>query len=118
MRSSALSLWAVAGKEPAVIAATRKLKAQGYVLALDDFEGRRDYEPLVAQADIVKLDVLGPEEFSYILERNMDILTLPSPQLDCNVPNPSQEFLMGGWVGWGEGKIFLLSMKILWKPLF
>ncbi len=39
-----------------VIAACHRLKRQGYMLALDDYVERPDYEPLLAVADIVKVD--------------------------------------------------------------
>ncbi len=42
--------------EPAVIAACRALKDEGYTLALDDFSMRPGYEPLVRLADIIKVD--------------------------------------------------------------
>ena len=47
-----------------VIAACRKLKAAGYLLALDDFVYEERYAPLLALVDIIKVDVLAttPEE--------------------------------------------------------
>ncbi len=42
-----------------VIEACQKLKKSGYLLALDDFEFRAEYEPLLALADIVKIDFLA-----------------------------------------------------------
>lgn len=47
-----------------VIEACRRLKRQGYVLALDDFVYHKDFEPLLELADIVKVDFLqsGPGE--------------------------------------------------------
>ncbi len=42
-----------------VLAACRALKAAGYTLALDDFVLRDAVEPLLALADIVKVDVLA-----------------------------------------------------------
>ena len=39
-----------------VIDACRRLKSQGYVLALDDFEYRSDLDPLIEVADIIKID--------------------------------------------------------------
>jgi len=44
--------------DAAVLAACRRLKAAGYRLALDDYADRPGYEPLVAMADILKVDVL------------------------------------------------------------
>lgn len=41
-----------------VIRAVERLKTDGYVLALDDFVPQSGYEPLVALADIVKIDWL------------------------------------------------------------
>ncbi len=42
-----------------VIAAAKQLKQAGYTLALDDFEFRADYRPLLDLADIVKVDFLA-----------------------------------------------------------
>lgn len=42
-----------------VVDACWRFKAAGYGLALDDFVGEPGYEPLLAVADIVKVDVLG-----------------------------------------------------------
>jgi EAL and modified HD-GYP domain-containing signal transduction protein len=46
--------------------AVRDLKARGYIIALDDFVYHEDLEPLVALADIIKLDVkeLGAERLA------------------------------------------------------
>jgi len=41
-----------------LIAACRKLKQQGYLLALDDFVYQQNYEPLLDLADIIKVDFL------------------------------------------------------------
>jgi c-di-GMP-related signal transduction protein len=45
--------------EAEVIAACKRLKQAGYMLALDDFSGEERYRPLVALADIVKVDFLA-----------------------------------------------------------
>jgi EAL and modified HD-GYP domain-containing signal transduction protein len=42
-----------------VVAACARLRQQGFTLALDDFAGDGSWEPLLALARIVKLDVLG-----------------------------------------------------------
>ncbi len=42
-----------------VVQAARQLKQAGYTLALDDFEFRADYRPLLDLADIVKVDFLA-----------------------------------------------------------
>lgn len=42
-----------------VVAACRSLKSAGYTLALDDFVFRESVEPLLALADIIKVDVLS-----------------------------------------------------------
>ncbi len=44
---------------PEVIAACRKLKEAGYILALDDFVGEPGFEPFLELADLVKVDILG-----------------------------------------------------------
>lgn len=41
-----------------VIEKCRKLKKMGYKIALDDFLFHKDYEPLIALADIIKIDFL------------------------------------------------------------
>lgn len=41
-----------------IIASCRKLKDQGYAIALDDFVFREEYMPLVELADIIKVDFL------------------------------------------------------------
>jgi c-di-GMP-related signal transduction protein len=38
--------------------ACRRLKKAGYLLALDDFEDRPDWKPLIAMADFIKVDML------------------------------------------------------------
>jgi EAL and modified HD-GYP domain-containing signal transduction protein len=42
-----------------VVSACRRLRATGYRIALDDFEDRPEWEPLVALADFIKIDVLA-----------------------------------------------------------
>ncbi|HEY5672953.1 MAG TPA: HDOD domain-containing protein [Malonomonas sp.] len=42
-----------------IIEACRRLKKQGYILALDDFVYHKNYEPLLEMADIIKVDVLA-----------------------------------------------------------
>jgi len=44
--------------EPEIIAACKRLKQAGYLLALDDFVGQPGYEPLLMLADVVKVDVM------------------------------------------------------------
>jgi EAL and modified HD-GYP domain-containing signal transduction protein len=41
-----------------LVAACQRLKKQGYTLALDDFVYHKNYEPLLALADIIKVDFL------------------------------------------------------------
>ncbi|MBZ5637754.1 MAG: HDOD domain-containing protein [Acidobacteriia bacterium] len=57
--------------EPDVLAACGRLKSEGYLLALDDFVDRPEYEALVALADFVKVDVLatGGDERAAIVRR-------------------------------------------------
>lgn len=45
--------------EDDVMEACRELKANGYILALDDFVGEPGFEPLCEIADIIKVDILG-----------------------------------------------------------
>src|SRR6185503_10487663 len=44
-----------------VIEACQRLKAHGYQLALDDFTGAPDLDPLVGLADVIKIDLRLPE---------------------------------------------------------
>ena len=44
--------------DEAIIDACRRLKKQGYILALDDFVYHKNYEPLLEMADIIKVDFL------------------------------------------------------------
>lgn len=55
----------------AVIEASRKLKAMGYRLALDDFVWAPKFEPLVKLADYIKVDILltGAQERTDLFER-------------------------------------------------
>jgi c-di-GMP-related signal transduction protein len=39
--------------------ACRRLKQAGYLLALDDFDDRPDWKPLIAMADFIKVDMLA-----------------------------------------------------------
>lgn len=48
--------------DPEVIAGMRELRRRGFRIALDDFIYRPEFEPMLALADIVKLDILGLEE--------------------------------------------------------
>jgi len=42
-----------------ILAACRRIKEAGYLLALDDFVGQPGFEEIIALADIVKVEVLG-----------------------------------------------------------
>lgn len=57
--------------DPATLSACRDLKEAGYTLALDDFEYRPHLEPLLALADIVKVDFResGPDARSATIAR-------------------------------------------------
>lgn len=44
-----------------IIAACKKLKSKGYILALDDFEYHPDYKPLIDLADIIKIDFIATQ---------------------------------------------------------
>ncbi len=57
--------------DPEVVAACQALKRAGYLLALDDFVDRPDYEPLVELADFIKVDFMasGPEERRRLAEK-------------------------------------------------
>ncbi|MEN6411469.1 MAG: HDOD domain-containing protein [Veillonellales bacterium] len=54
-----------------IIAACRKLKHSGYILALDDFVFQPEYEPLLELADIIKVDfrITPPKERAELIQR-------------------------------------------------
>jgi EAL and modified HD-GYP domain-containing signal transduction protein len=53
---------------PEMIVALRRLKEQGYLIALDDYVGQPGFEEVIPLADIVKVEVLGmaPERMKAI----------------------------------------------------
>ncbi len=63
-----------------MIAACKTLKQSGYLLALDDFVFRTEFEPLLPFADIVKVDLLGTspemrrEHSQRLLDRGVQLL--------------------------------------------
>lgn len=46
-----------------IVEAFKKLKDEGYVLALDDFEFSPEYQPLIDIADIIKIDFMNTNVF-------------------------------------------------------
>ncbi|MCX7922708.1 MAG: HDOD domain-containing protein [Clostridia bacterium] len=46
-----------------IISSCRRLKEQGFIIALDDFVFKEQYEPLIELADIIKIDFLSTSEF-------------------------------------------------------
>jgi EAL and modified HD-GYP domain-containing signal transduction protein len=60
---------------PSLIAACRKLKSEGFRLALDDFTWKPQFEPLVALADYIKVDFIqtGPLERYNLLKRLQNV---------------------------------------------
>jgi EAL and modified HD-GYP domain-containing signal transduction protein len=48
--------------DPEIIAACKKLKGAGYLLALDDFIYKDEYRSLVELSDFIKVDVLSTDE--------------------------------------------------------
>ncbi|MFQ5771808.1 MAG: EAL and HDOD domain-containing protein [bacterium] len=57
--------------EEKIIQACKKLRKSGYLLALDDFAFRMDYEPLIELANIIKIDFMNTEiaERRSVIER-------------------------------------------------
>lgn len=45
-----------------LVLAVQELKNEGYTIALDDFEYRPELQPLIDQADLIKLDILNMSE--------------------------------------------------------
>lgn len=58
--------------EPEVITVCKKLRNNGYVLALDDFQYVPNYQPLIDLANIIKVDFLSTkgQERKEIIQRN------------------------------------------------
>ncbi len=56
---------------PSLIDACRKLKGEGFRLALDDFTWRPKFDPLIEIADYIKVDFMqtGPQERQSLLKR-------------------------------------------------
>lgn len=51
---------------PQILAALKRIKENGYILALDDFVGQPGFEPFLELADIVKVDVFGQSPLNII----------------------------------------------------
>lgn len=64
---------------PNVIRALSKLKKAGYTLAVDDYDGREHFAPLLELADIIKVDMLNTPMEAII--RLRERITNPSVQL-------------------------------------
>ncbi len=45
-----------------LVAACQRLKHSGYLIALDDFQETPDWDPLIALADFIKVDILATSE--------------------------------------------------------
>ncbi|MFP4657235.1 MAG: EAL and HDOD domain-containing protein [Desulfonatronovibrionaceae bacterium] len=60
--NSAIEVLETVAPDPEVIEACKKIKKQGYMLALDDFVGEPGYEPLLELADLIKVDVLNMDQ--------------------------------------------------------
>ncbi len=56
---------------PAILEVCRGLKREGYLLALDDVVGIEGFEPLIALADIIKIDIQGvaPESMACLVSK-------------------------------------------------
>jgi EAL and modified HD-GYP domain-containing signal transduction protein len=65
--------------EPAVMQSLNRYSRQGYRIALDDFEYRRELQPLLDVADIIKLDLRALERRS--LERHVRLGRMAGKQL-------------------------------------
>ena len=54
-----------------VLGACRRLKREGYLIALDDFVFRAEYAPLIALADVIKVDFIATkgDERSRVIEK-------------------------------------------------
>jgi EAL and modified HD-GYP domain-containing signal transduction protein len=63
--------------------ACRRLQQAGYLLALDDFEDRPDWKPLIAKADFIKVDPLATT--------SEDQIRLAHTYLPLNVRMPAEK---------------------------
>lgn len=66
---------------PAVIDACERAVAEGYVLALDDYDGRASLDPLLPLASIVKVDVLQDLEAGRMSDLSETVKRLKSLKL-------------------------------------
>ncbi len=73
-----------------LIAAVRKLAQQGYIIALDDFVHRPEFEPLLQLAHIVKVDVMGVEP--EVLTRRVEKLRRPTLKLLAEKVETHEQF--------------------------
>lgn len=73
---------------PALVEVCRELKAEGYRLALDDFENKPEWQPLLELADYVKVDIsqTTPEQRAELKQR---VAKLPVRLLMERVETPA-----------------------------
>lgn len=102
---------------PAVIEAIRSLKANGYVIALDDFVFAKKLEPLIACAEIIKVDVrLTPLDS---ILKTLRYLSRFKVKLLAEKVETTEEFEKANKLGFDyyQGYFFSKPEKILVKEL-
>jgi len=100
-----------------VIDAVRSLKSDGYTVALDDFVFDRKFEPLIALADIIKIDVrLTPLDTIF---KTLNHLSRYKPKLLAEKVETQEEFEKANKLGFHyyQGYFFSKPEKILVKEL-
>jgi c-di-GMP-related signal transduction protein len=92
---------------PAVISVCRKLKQNGYTLALDDFVYNRKFEPLLELAKFVKIDIrLTPLK---TLTRTLNLLKHHQIKLLAERVETEEEFILAGRLGFSYFQGYFFS---------
>ena len=92
--------------ERQIIEACRNLSQKGYMIVLDDFIYRRDLEPLVLLADIIKIDFR--KESRHKIELGVRILNKYRSKLLAEKVETEQEFIaaLGAGFDYFQGNFF------------
>lgn len=91
----------------AIIAATKRLKSQGFVIALDDYIYNPDHKPLMPFIDIVKIDIMQLTEQQ--LAEHVEILRSFDVRLLAEKVETMDEFFMCHRLGFDYYQGYFLS---------
>lgn len=98
-----------------VIKACKKLKQLGYILALDDFILKPEYEPLIELADIIKVDFLLTKS----TDRESIIKKINSPKIKflAEKVETREEYNMAYELGYSYFQGYFLSKPVIMKGI-